>query len=210
MERRATGSTVVRHCDLIAIGSSTGGVTAINRLTTGLSATAPPLVIAQHMPQGFTARFAERLARATGLDTAEAAEGDVLGRGMIRIAPGGRHLRVARHGGRLVCRVGDDPAVGGHRPSIDLLFASVAEVLGKRAAGVILTGMGSDGAEGLLRMRDAGAHTMGEAEGSCTVYGMPKAALRLGAVTEEMEIDDLAERLLGEFANSPTATRATR
>ena len=210
VERNAAGSIVLRHCDLIAIGASTGGVTAINRLIAGLPAATPPLVIAQHMPAGFTARFAERLARATGLDVAEAAEGDVLGRGNIRIAPGDRHLRIARRGGRLICRLCDDPAVGGHRPSIDLMFASVAEVLGRRAAGLILTGMGSDGAEGLLRMRAAGAHTMGEAEASCTVYGMPKAAMRLGAVAEEMQIDDLAERLHGEFAGAHATTRATR
>ncbi|MFQ5566074.1 MAG: chemotaxis-specific protein-glutamate methyltransferase CheB [Paracoccaceae bacterium] len=209
-ERRGDGSTFLRDCDLIAIGASTGGVTAINRLTPGLPTTTPPMVIAQHMPPGFTARFAERLDLATGLDVAEAADREVLARGMIRIAPGGRHLRIIRRGDRLICRLGDDPAVGSHRPSVDVLFDSVATALGERAIGIILTGMGSDGAEGLLRMRAAGARTFGEAERSCTVYGMPTAATRLGAVAEELAIDDLAERLLGDVAGVRAARGATR
>jgi len=200
--------------DLIAIGASTGGVTAINRLLAGMPGPArpgaPPVVIAQHMPPGFTARFAERLARTTGLDVAEATDREVLAHGMIRIAPGDRHLRVADHGGRLICRLGVDAPVGGHRPSVDVLFASVAAALGKRAIGVILTGMGRDGAEGLLRMRTAGAHTMGEAEISCTIYGMPKAAMRLGAVAEELEIDCLVERLRGQLVADCAAPETTR
>ena len=198
--RRGARPAALPPCDLIAVGASTGGVTAINRLLAGLPDTAPPLVIAQHMPQGFTARFAERLARTTGLDVTEATDREVLHRGMIRISPGDRHLRVARKGDRLICRLGDDAPVGGHRPSVDVLFASVATALGKRAVGMILTGMGSDGAKGLMMMRTAGAHTLGEAENSCTVYGMPKAAMRLGAVAEEWGIDGLAECLRGPFA----------
>jgi two-component system chemotaxis response regulator CheB len=190
--------------DLIAIGASTGGVAAISRLLAGMSAPArpgaPPVVIVQHMPPGFTARFAERLARTTGLDVAEACDREALAGGMIRIAPGDRHLRVVRQGGHLICRLGGDPAAGGHRPSVDVLFTSVAAALGRRAAGVILSGMGCDGARGLLAMRAAGANTFGEAERSCTVYGMPKAAKRLGAVAEEQKIDALAERLLGRPA----------
>jgi two-component system chemotaxis response regulator CheB len=153
------------------------------------------MMIVQHMPMGFTARFAERLARTTGLDVAEAVDREVLKRGMIRIAPGDRHLRVARQGERLVSQVSDDALVGGHRPSVDVLFSSVAAILRQRALGVILTGMGSDGAKGLMQMRAAGAHTLGEAETSCTIYGMPKAAMRLGAVAEELDVDSLSERL---------------
>jgi two-component system chemotaxis response regulator CheB len=168
------------------------------------------VVIAQHMPQGFTARFAERLARTTGFDVAEATGREVLRPGMIRIAPGDRHLRVARKGDRLICQIGDDAPVGSHRPSIDVLFASVAAALGKRAVGMILTGMGSDGAKGLMMMRTAGAHTLGEAESSCTVYGMPKAAMRLGAVAEEREIDGLAECLRGWLAADCAVPETTR
>jgi two-component system chemotaxis response regulator CheB len=200
--------------DLIAIGASTGGVAAINRLLAGRPGPAlpgaPPVVIVQHMPRGFTARFAERLARSTGLDVAEAADREVLASGKIRIAPGDLHLRVVRRGGRLICRLGDDAPVASHRPSVDVLFASVAAALGERAAGVILTGMGSDGARGLLEMRAAGAHTFGEAERSCIVYGMPRAAMRLGAVAEEQRIDALAQRLLGPPASPHAAPGATR
>ena len=200
--------------DLIAIGASTGGVAAINRLLAGRPGPAqpgaPPVVIVQHMPRGFTARFAERLARTTGLDVAEASDGEALESDMIRIAPGGRHLRIVGGANRLTCRLGNDPPVGGHRPSVDVLFTSVAAALGKRAIGVILTGMGNDGAKGLLAMRAAGAHTFGEAERSCTVYGMPKAAKRLGAVAEEQKIDGLAQRLLGQPAGTRAAPGTTR
>ena len=210
----ARPGTAVAPYDLIAIGASTGGVTAINRLLAGMAGPArlggPPVVIAQHMPPGFTARFAERLARTTGLDVAEATDREVLRRGMIRIAPGDRHLRVARKGDRLTCRLGDDAPVASHRPSIDVLFASVATALGKQAVGMILTGMGSDGAKGLMMMRAAGAHTLGEAESSCTIYGMPKAAMRLGAVAEERGIDGLAERLRGQFAGDRTVPELMR
>jgi len=202
-------ASALPYCNLIAIGASTGGVTAINRLLAKMPDTAPPMVIAQHMPQGFTTRFAERLARTTGLDVAEATDREVLHRGMIRMAPGDRHLRVARTGDRLICRLGDDAPVASHRPSVDVLFASVATALGKRATGVILTGMGRDGAKGLMMMRGTGAHTMGEAERSCTIYGMPKAAMQLGAVAEELEIDGLAERLLVQFVADRAAPETT-
>ena len=209
MARRAADRGAMAPCDLIAVGASTGGVTALNRLLAHLPATMPPLVIVQHMPPEFTARLANRLARATGLDVAEASHCEVLQRGMVRIAPGGLHLRVARKGGRLICLLGEDPAGGNHRPSVDVLFASVAAALGKRAAGVILTGMGSDGAKGLKMMHAAGAHTMGEAARSCTVYGMSKAAMELGAVAEELEIDALAQRLTGQGTGARAVPETT-
>ena len=204
---------------VVVIGASTGGVTAINRLFADLPRPVrsdpersgmPPIVIAQHMPQGFTARFAERLARSTGLDVAEASDREVLLSGMIRIAPGDRHLRVARQGDRMICRLGEDGPVSGHRPSVDVLFASVATALRERAVGVILTGLGSDGAKGLMMMHAAGAHTLGEAESSCTVYGMPKAAMHMGAVAEELKIGDLAERLHGQFTGARADPENTR
>lgn len=201
---------VVPNFGLIAVGASTGGVAAINRLVSRLPAGAPPVIIAQHMPPGFTARFAARLARTTGLDVAEASDREGLRKGTIRLAPGGRHLRVSRQSGRLVCRIGDDAPARGHRPAVDVLFASVALTLGERALGVILTGMGSDGAQGLKKMRAAGAHTIGEAEASCIVYGMPGAAMRLGAVAEELEIDALATRLRGLCAGGDPDTEADR
>jgi two-component system chemotaxis response regulator CheB len=183
------------RCELIAIGASTGGVAAIHRLLDGAPRNAPPMVITQHMPPMFTARFAERLASATGIDTAEASQGEVLQRGRIRIAPGDQHLRILRRSGRLVCALDGDPPVSGHRPSVDVLFESVASASESRAVGIILTGMGRDGATGLLSMRRAGALTLGEAEASCVVYGMPKAAMQAGAVSRELEIDQIAARL---------------
>ena len=180
------------QCSLTAVGASTGGVTAINRLLNGLPSIMPPMVISQHMPANFTARFAERLARTTGRDVAEAKDGEFLESGMIRLAPGGQHLRVARSTGRLISRLADDPPIGNHRPSVTALFSSVARECGKRSIGLILTGMGSDGAEGLQEMRKVGAKTCGEAEVSCTVYGMPKAAKQIGAVMHELPIDELA------------------
>ncbi len=198
-------SEALARCELIAIGASTGGVAAIHRLLDGAPRRAPPIVITQHMPPYFTARFAERLAAATGIDSAEAAHGEVLERGRIRIAPGDQHLRILRRAGRLVCALSSDPPAGGHRPSVDLLFDSVASAAEGRAVGIILTGMGKDGATGLLRMRDAGAFTVGEAEHSCVVYGMPKAAMQAGAVCQEMEIDQIAERLRCSLARKGAA-----
>lgn len=193
------GST---RCELIAIGASTGGVSAISRMMADLPPDLPPIVIAQHMPPTFTGRFAARLARATGFDVAEASEGEVLRPGVIRIAPGDHHLRLARRSDGLATTLGSGAPVSGHRPSIDVLFNSVAELVGARAVGVLLTGMGSDGARGLARMRSAGAHTLAEAEESCVVYGMPKAAMRLGAVAEQLPIDRIAESLCSRVAGA--------
>jgi two-component system chemotaxis response regulator CheB len=203
-----------QQCDLIAIGASTGGVTAINRLLSAMMPRGghafPPIAVAQHMPHVFTARFAERLARTNGLDVAEAADGEVLGQGMIRVAPGEQHLRVVRSGDHVIAQLGDDPPVNGHRPSVDVLFSSAAVHLGARAIGVVLTGMGSDGAKGLMEMRKAGAQTFGEAEESCTIYGMPKAAKLMGAVGDELEIDCLAARLRDLIAGKACAHETTQ
>ncbi len=182
---------------LVAIGASTGGITAITRLLAEFdkSALFPPIVIAQHMPAGFTARFADRLAQTTGQDVAEALDGERLHCGMIRIAPGDRHLRIGRISNRPCCKISHEPPIENHRPSINTLFTSIARSAGQPAIGVILTGMGHDGAKGLLAMREAGATTLGESRSSCTVYGMPGAAKRMGAVCEELDIAGIAARL---------------
>ena len=140
--------------------------------------------------------FAARLAHTTSFDVAEATDGEALAPGAIRIAPGGRHLRIVRSSGELACRLGDDPSLGQHRPSIDTLFVSVATALGAHATGIILTGMGSDGARGLLMMRRAQAMTLGQAEASCTIYGMPKAAIESGAAVEIVAVDHIASTLV--------------
>lgn len=192
---------------LIAVGASTGGVGALAELLEGLPHDLPPVVITQHMPEGYTDRFARRLRDKLGRDVAEARDAEPLTSGMVRIAPGSRHLEVQIGGRRLLTRLGDSTPVTGHCPSVDVLFGSVARAAGPGAVGVILTGMGRDGAAGLRAMRGAGAATLGQSERTCVVYGMPRAALELGAVEEEHDLDRLAARIC-DFARSAPSRRA--
>ncbi len=192
---------------LIAIGASTGGVGAIGSLVGRLPQGLPPIVVVIHMPEKYTGRFAQRLAAQTGHDVAEARDGETLRTGMIRIAPGARHLEVAGGAGAFTTRLSDGEAVSGHRPSVDVLFRSVAKTAGGRALGLIMTGMGRDGASGLLTMRQAGATCLGEAESSCVVYGMPKAAREIGAVNEEHDLDRLPERVAALASGATTRIR---
>lgn len=180
---------------IVAIGASTGGVEALQRLLTALPANSPAILITQHMPAGFSQSFALRLNEICRMTVSEATHGRRVMPGHVNIAPGGRHLEVKRSGGHYECRLHDGPAVSGHRPSVDVLFASVAEAAGRNAVGVIMTGMGSDGAAGLLRMRNAGARTLGQDETSCLIYGMPRVAKQMGAVEEEFPLDRLAQLL---------------
>ncbi|SDW89313.1 two-component system, chemotaxis family, response regulator CheB [Albimonas donghaensis] len=192
---------------LIAVGASTGGVGALAELLEGLPHDLPPVVITQHMPEGYTDRFARRLRDKLGRDVAEARDAEPLTSGMVRIAPGSRHLEVQIGGRRLLTRLGDSTPVTGHCPSVDVLFGSVARAAGPGAVGVILTGMGRDGAAGLRAMRGAGAATLGQSERTCVVYGMPRAARELGAVEEEHDLDRLAARIC-DFARSAPSRRA--
>lgn len=187
-----------RAADIIAIGASTGGVEALRTLMIGLPADLPPIVIAQHMPAGFTARFAERLDTLGPLKVAEATDGAPLKRGHVYIAPGDSHLEVKEGH----CRLTQASPVNGHRPSVDVLFNSVAKVYGARAVGAILTGMGRDGAQGLLAMRKAGAFTLGQDEASSLIYGMPRAAKEVGALDHVAGISSMA----GEIAQAVRAT----
>ncbi len=193
--------------ELNASGSSTGGGTALNAVIAGLPTLAPPIVITQHMPARFTARFADRLNGQFPFDVAEAQHNAPLKPGQIRVAPGDRHMTVAREGGRLVTRLDDvSGPISGHIPSVDVLFNSVCSTVGRQAIGVILTGMGRDGAAGLRGMRNAGSVTLGQNEESCVVYGMPKAAMMLGAVAEELDISQIPVRI-SQFLNSPAARK---
>ncbi|MEM8788100.1 MAG: chemotaxis response regulator protein-glutamate methylesterase [Pseudomonadota bacterium] len=194
-----------RGVGVVALGASTGGVAALGEVLAGLPASTPPLVIAQHMPAQFTGRFAERLNRNLPHRVCEARDDEILRPGDIRIAPGDRHLRVENRGGAPNLRVFDAAPVSGHRPSVDVLFRSVAEAFGPAALGVILTGMGRDGADGLLAMRRAGAICLGQSEDTCVVYGMPRAALENGAVEDALPLSQIASRM-GEFFNLPPAT----
>jgi len=181
---------------IVAIGASTGGVEALQECLTALPANAPAILVTQHMPAGFSLAFAQRLDGICSMSVSEATPGRRIMPGHVYIAPGGRHLELARSGGHYECHLHDGPTVSGHRPSVDVLFGSVAEMAGSNAVGVIMTGMGSDGAAGLLRMRQAGARTLGQDEKSCLIYGMPNVAKQMGAVELEVPLSRLAAQLL--------------
>lgn len=173
---------VLRTTDrIVAIGASTGGTEAIREVLEGLPPDAPAIVISQHIPAAFSKPFAERMNRCSQMAVCEAQDGQYILPGHVYIAPGDRHLLVARDGARYVCRLSDGPHVNRHRPSVDVMFRSVAQNVGPNALGVILTGMGDDGARGLKEMLDAGAATIAQDEASSVVWGMPGAAFKMGA-----------------------------
>jgi two-component system chemotaxis response regulator CheB len=180
---------------LVAMGASTGGTEALAQILAALPTTCPPLVIAQHMPAGFTAAFARRLDAICRIEVKEAEDGDPLVGGRALIAPGGRHLVVERAAGGYRARLLDGPLVSRHRPSIDVLFRSVTQSAGREAVGVLLTGMGDDGAAGLKELREAGAETIAQDEASCVVFGMPRAAIALGAVGRVLSLSRMADAL---------------
>lgn len=182
--------------DLVAIGSSTGGVEALLTIISSFPKDCPPTVITQHMPSTFTPGFAARLDRCTDASVAEAWDGAPIEPGRIWLAPGGSaHLEVTG-ANTLRCRLRAGDLVNGHRPSVDTLFRSVAATVGARSVGVILTGMGRDGADGLKQMRAAGARTLGQDADSCVVYGMPRVAFEIGAVERQCGLDRIAESVL--------------
>ncbi|MEF8700277.1 MAG: chemotaxis response regulator protein-glutamate methylesterase [Candidatus Accumulibacter sp. UW20] len=181
---------------LVAIGTSTGGTVALEALLTELPRVSPGLVIVQHMPEMFTAAFAARLDRLCQISVQEARNGQRVLPGLALIAPGGKHMQLARSGAQYIVEVRDGPMVNRHRPSVDVLFRSVARHAGRNAMGVIMTGMGDDGARGLKEMHDAGAHTLAQDEASCVVYGMPKEAVKLGAVDRSLPLAALAAAIM--------------
>jgi len=180
---------------LIAIGSSTGGVEALITILSKFPANCPPTIISQHMPPTFTKSFAERLNKLCQPEVREAAEGAPLKPGLVYLAPGSAHLELTGSTSPRV-RLSEAERVNGHRPSVDVMFASVLRTVGSRAVGIILTGLGRDGAEGLLALRRAGADTIGQDEASSVVYGMPKVAFELGGVAMQLPLDRIADRVL--------------
>ena len=180
---------------LIAIGASTGGTGAIEEVLTNLPADMPGIVITQHIPAGFSRAFAERLDEICPMRVAEAADGDMVRPGLALIAPGNLHMIVHHSGDRCRVTVKDGPMVCYHRPSVDVLFSSVAEAAGPNAVGVILTGMGSDGAQGMKKMKAAGASTIAQDEASCVVFGMPMQAIRLGVVDAIVPLERVAQAI---------------
>ena len=188
---------------VIGIGASTGGVEGLRTVLTGLPGDMPPILVAQHMLPGFTGAFARRLDGICELSVKEAEDGEDLLRGTVYVAPGGQHLLLARRRSSYMLRLTDDPPVNRHRPSVDALFHSMAESAGAHAIAVILTGMGSDGAEAMLGLRRAGAKTIAQDEASSVVFGMPRQAVALGGAQEVLALGDMSRRLKELCAGGP-------
>lgn len=182
---------------IIAIGTSTGGTQALEVVLTSLPRTTPGIVVVQHMPEKFTALFAQRLNQVCQVEVLEAVDGQRVITGRVLIAPGGKHMSLRRNGAQYVVDVRDGPPVNRHKPSVDVLFRSVARCAGRNAIGVIMTGMGDDGARGLKEMRDAGARTVAQDEASCVVFGMPKEAIKLDAADQILALDQIPATLTG-------------
>ena len=188
---------------IIAIGASTGGTEAIATVLSRLPASSPPIVIAQHIPPEFSRAFANRLNDLCALEVKEASDGDAARSGLALVAPGDFHTLLRRGGGRYIVSVKGGPRVCYQRPSADVLFLSVAEAAGSQAVGVLLTGMGNDGAQGLLKMRHAGARTIAQNEATCVVFGMPREAIALGAAESVLPLPSIAEAMLAAAARAP-------
>lgn len=181
---------------IIFVGASTGGTEAIKEFLLGIPADCPPILIVQHMPESFTASFARRLDSLCAPRVIEAQGNEKIEPGTVYIAPGHSHLLIRRGNSGFLTELAPTPPVNRHRPSVDVLFDSAAALVGRKAVGVILTGMGKDGAQGLLRLRQAGARTFGQDEASCVVYGMPREAFLIGAVEEQCSLEDIARRVI--------------
>jgi two-component system chemotaxis response regulator CheB len=181
---------------IVVIGASTGGTQALESILTRLPKNSPGIGIVQHMPQDFTKRFAERLNELCAMEVREAVDQDEIMTGVVLIAPGNRHMLLARSGSRYLVQIKDGPTVGNHRPSVNVFFKSVAKFAGNNAVGVMLTGMGSDGAEGMLEMKKNGAYNIAQDEATSVVYGMPKEAAALGACHEIMSLQEIPGGIL--------------
>lgn len=181
----------------VVLGASTGGTQAIETVLTGLPADSPGMAVVLHMPEKFTAMYAQRLDGLCAVQVREARDGDRLERGVVLIAPGGRHMQLRKNAGQYFVAVADGPPVNRHKPSVDVLFRSAADCAGRDALAIILTGMGDDGARGMKTLHDSGARTLAQDEATCVVYGMPKEAVAMGAVDEVLPI--------GQFARAITA-----
>lgn len=181
--------------DLIVIGASTGGIEAIQTLLKSLPAQLPGIVVVQHIPSGFSRMFSERMNTITAFQVKEAQTGDVLKRGSVFVAPGNRHVRVRRSAGQYVLKCDEGDKVNGHRPSVDVLFESAAQHAGPRVIGILLTGMGYDGARGMLAIRRKGGRTIGQDAETSAIYGMPKAAYELGAVDYQLPLHAIGPKL---------------
>jgi two-component system chemotaxis response regulator CheB len=205
--RLSAGLAELTH-KVIAIGASTGGTEALAYLLPQLPADAPGTVVVQHMPRAFTSAFSQRLDSLCRMRVKEAEDGDRIIRGRVLVAPGDLHMEVCRQGAEYRVKLHQQPAVNGFRPSVDVLFHSCAHHMGRHAVGALLTGMGRDGAAGLLAMRQRGGHTIAQDEESCVVFGMPKEAIARGAAAEILPLEDIALGILeGVASGQPAAGR---
>ena len=192
-----SGAAMARTTEMVAcLGASTGGTEALREVLQALPANAPGIVIVQHMPAGFTAAFSKRLNSLCEVEVKEAQHGDPVLRGHVLIAPGDKHMLLERQGARYQVAIKDGPPVSRHRPSVDVLFRSAARAAGRNAMGVIMTGMGDDGARGLLEMKEAGAVTVAQDEASSIVFGMPKEAIARGAAQKIMALEHIAREIM--------------
>jgi two-component system, chemotaxis family, protein-glutamate methylesterase/glutaminase len=180
----------------VVIGSSTGGTQAIEVVLSALASDAPGIAIVQHMPEKFTAMYAQRLDQVCAMTVREARDGDRLERGLVLIAPGGRHMQLRKAGGQYFAVIADGPPVNRHKPSVDVLFRSVADCAGSDAMAIMLTGMGDDGARGMKQMHDRGARTVAQNEETCVVFGMPMEAIKLGAVDDVLPLPQVAASIV--------------
>lgn len=201
----AGGSSMQHRGKLVAIGTSTGGTQALEDVLPSLPLATPPILIVQHMPEKFTSAFATRLNGISQITVKEAVDGEPLQPGTAYIAPGGRHLMMGNGPNGPVTVVKDGPAVSRHKPSVDVLFRSVAKISGSSALGIIMTGMGDDGAAGLKEMRDKGAFTVGQDQQSCVVYGMPAAAFERGAVCKQISLQRIPQCIVDYAAGKKLA-----
>lgn len=206
-QKAALRPVMVSSEKLVILGASTGGPEAIRQVLEPLPPNSPAILIAQHMPGGFTRSFAERLDRLCKVSVKEAEDGERVLPGHVYIAPGEQHLKLVRSGANYVVRLDDGAPVNRHRPSVDVLFHSAAQQAGANAIGVLLTGMGKDGADGLLAMRRAGAHTLAQDQETSLVFGMPREAIARDAATEVLPLDRVAERMMALVAASGRAQR---
>lgn len=199
VERKTVTGIYMTTDKVIAIGASTGGTEAIRYLLTNVPANSPGILITQHMPPGFTKSFADQLNTICQVTVKEASDGERIMRGHAYIAPGGKHMELYRSGAQYVIRIREGELVNRHKPSVEVLFNSVARHAGQNAVGIIMTGMGRDGAEGLLNMKEAGARTIAQDESSCVVFGMPKEAIKIGAADQILPLQEIPAKILSYF-----------
>jgi two-component system chemotaxis response regulator CheB len=201
------GNTMFETTDkVVAIGASTGGIEALRIFLSAMPIDCPGIVIVQHMPEVFTKSFAQRLNEICQISVKEAEDGDAVVTGQALIAPGNKHMMLKRNGARYIVKLDDGPLVNRHRPSVDVLFRSAARYAGSNAIGVLMTGMGDDGAKGLLEMKMASSQTIAQDEESCTVFGMPRVAIELGAATQVLSLNNMPAKVL-MLARNPEPAR---